>query len=109
MINFDINEVVAGIAEAVSGSVGSDWNDVKPILADFIQRNQSRWTLLVELRLEGVLDEDEFLQRLKDEERLLESQLHAIIVIKKVVAQNAANAAIKVLKDAVKAALDLAL
>lgn len=97
----DFNEIMAQMAAAVKAVVKKDWDVVKSTTNDFLMYSKERLQLLVSLRQNNEISEKSFKQRLKNEELLLESDLHAIAIIKKAVAQNAANAAINVLEKAI--------
>ncbi|TMI78145.1 MAG: hypothetical protein E6H10_17690 [Bacteroidetes bacterium] len=101
----DFNEVLAEMAQAIKGVVKEDWSVVKSTANDFLQDSKQRWQLLVSMRLNNEISEDNFKQRLKNEELILESNLHAIAIITKAAAQAAANAAIAVLEKAVNTLL----
>ena len=101
----DFNEVIAQMAQAVKGVVKEDWSVVKGTANDFLQDSKERWQLLVSMRLNNEITQENFKQRLKNEELILESNLHAIAIITKAVAQSAANAAITVLENAVNKVL----
>jgi len=64
---------------------------------------------LTNLRLHNQISDADFKLRLKHEELILETELHALAVISKVTAQNAANAAIDVLNKAVSTAIGIVL
>lgn len=104
-MNFDINEVTANMLSAVQGTLKEDWDLVKKNASIFIQNRKLRLELLTQMRIAGEISNDFFAKRLEDEKQLLVSELHAMVIINKVAAQNAANAAIKVLEDAVKVVL----
>ena len=72
-----------------------------------MQDRQSRLELLASLRLNNEINQQFFLNRLADEEKILESELHSIAIITKAMAQKAANAAIDILQSAVMKALSL--
>jgi hypothetical protein len=106
-MQIDINEVFANMAGAVKNEVKSDWKIVKSTVNDFLESRKNRIELLVSFRLQNQISGDFFQQRLADEKDILESELHAIAIINKVTAQNAANAAIGVLQKAVDTALHI--
>jgi len=101
----DFNEVLAEMAQAIKGVVKEDWSVVKSTANDFLQDSKQRWQLLVSMRLNNEISEENFKQRLKNEELIMESNLHAIAIITKAAAQAAANAAIAVLEKAVNTLL----
>ena len=101
----DFNEIISEMAQAIKGVVKEDWSVVKGTANDLLNDAKGRLQLLVTMRLDGEISEDNFKQRLKNEELILESNLHAIAIITKAVAQSAANAAINVLEKAVNSLL----
>ena len=100
-MGFDINEVVAGMLDAVKTSVKDNWKEVKGAANSFLQARKDRLELLASLRINKEINEQFFLKRIADEKKILESELHAIAVLTKVMAQKAANAALDVLSKAV--------
>ncbi len=104
-MNFDIDEVLAGMLSAIKGTVKDNWDMVKSTASQFLQRKKERLELLVELRISGDLSPEKFESRLLDEKLILEAELHAIAVLSKAIAQRAANAAIEVMEKAVKTAV----
>ena len=106
-MQFDINEVASNMLAAIKNSVKDDWKKVKEAATNFLQDNKSRLGLLANSRLSNEISDEGFLARLGDEKMILESQLHAIAILSKVAAQNAANAAIDVLSAAVSKALGI--
>jgi hypothetical protein len=108
-MNFDINEVIADMAGAIRGEVGDSWTEVQPIANQFLNSRKNRLELLAEMTITGDLSQEKLDLRLKHEELLAEAEFHAIAVITKAIAQRAANAAMDVLKKAVKTAIEAAL
>jgi hypothetical protein len=104
-MNFDINEILADMLNAMKGSIKDDWSVVKKSANNFIQSKKDRLELLTNMRLIGAIDNDFFEKRLTDEKEILISELHSIAIVNKVMAQNAANAAFKVLENVITAAL----
>lgn len=107
-MSFDINEVLFQMVGAVKGEIKEDWPLVKDNANNFLQSRKLRLELLASLRLKNQISEQFFEDRLADEKDILESELHAVAVIGKVAAQNAANAAMNVLQKAVNAAITIA-
>lgn len=107
-MKFDINEVIAEMVAAVKDVVGENWNEVLTVANQFLQSRKERLELLAELRISGDITKKRFESRLKDEKLIAEAEFHAIAVISKAVAQNAANAAMEVLENAVKTAINIA-
>ena len=106
-MQLDINEILADMLNAMKISLKDDWKVVKKAANNFIQSKKDRLELLAIMRLEGAIDNDFFEKRLTDEKEILTSELHSIAIINKVLAQNAANAALKVLEDVITTALKI--
>ena len=102
---FNINEVVAEMISAIKSSVKNDWKLIKDTANDFLDSKKERLELLASLRIQNEINEEFFLKRLKDEKKILESELHAMAVITKAAAERAANAAFEVLGNAINAAI----
>lgn len=108
-MKFDIDEVLADMSAVVKNTVAEDWREVKSVTNKFLQRRKERLELLANLRIEGEISQEKFESRLIDEKLIFEAELHAIAVISKAIAQNAANAAIDILLKAVNIAIKTAL
>lgn len=106
-MKFDIDEVLSNMAAAVKNEVKDDWQVIKITVNNLFGSSKDRLEQLTSFRLQNQISEEFFQQRLADEKAILTSELHAIAIIGKVTAQNAANAAINVLQKAVRAALGL--
>jgi hypothetical protein len=102
---FDINEVTAQMLGAVKTTLKDNWKMVKETAAAFLQSRKDRLELLASLRLNNEISHKFFMKRLEDEKKIFESELHAVSIITKAVAQKAANAALDVLSKAVSKAL----
>lgn len=105
-MEFDINEVLADMAQAIKGEVGDAWTEVQAVANQFLHQRKIRLELLAELTLSGDLTMDKLELRLNHERLLAEAEFHAIAVITKATAQRAANAAMDILKKAVQSILD---
>jgi hypothetical protein len=97
---FDINQTLNEMLQAIKTNLGEGWNKVKDTANDFLQSRKERLELLADLRINNELENEFFLKRLADEKKILESELHALAVLSKSIAQKAANAAIDVLEKA---------
>jgi hypothetical protein len=106
-MNFDIDKTITGMLAAIKGSVQNDWKEVQETSSRFFQMNKNRYGKLVQYRISGKIDQANFESRLEDEKVMLEAELNTLAIISKVMAQNAANAALKVFEDAVKVALKI--
>lgn len=108
-MNFDIDEVLANMLGAVKDSLATDWPFAKETANDFFQSRKERFELLTSLFLTNELSEEFYKARIQDEKNILVSELHAIAIISKVMAQNAANAAFDILQKAINIALGIVL
>jgi hypothetical protein len=106
-MKLDINEILADMLNAIKLSLKDDWSIVKKSANNFIQSKKDRLELLSLMRLNGEISETFFEKRLADEKEILASELHSIAIVNKVMAQNAANAAIKILDDIITKALTI--
>ena len=106
-MDFNINEVIADMANAIKTTVSEDWNSVKEDVSSFLTDRKSRLELLADMRIKNEIDQVFFEKRLKDEKDMIASELHSLTLISKVIAQNAANAAIDVLTKAITSALKI--
>jgi hypothetical protein len=104
-MEFDIENTVNQMLLAVKSSIQKDWSEVNATARQFLEMNKKRYEKLVEYRLTGKIDEQNFKSRLEDEKRMLEVQLNTLTILSKVMAQNAANAAFDVLESAVRTCL----
>lgn len=108
-MNFNINDVLADMLSAIKRSVGDNWDEVKSTAKQFLKNEKERLELIAELHISGELSQKKFEDRLLDNKVIVEAELNSLTVISKVMAQNAANAAIEVLDNAVKVAIKAAL
>ena len=108
-MNIDINEVLSDMLSAIKGTVEGNWGKVESTARQFLQNRKESLELLIKLRLDGQIDQEEFESRLSDEKLVVEAELNALMVLSKAIAQNAANAAIAILEKAVKAAISAAI
>lgn len=106
-MKLDINEILADMLNAIKLSLKDDWSIVKKSANNFIQSKKDRLELLSLMRLNREISETFFEKRLADEKEILASELHSIAIVNKVMAQNAANAAIKTLDDIITIALTI--
>ncbi len=100
-MKFDIDETLAQMLNAMKGVAKENWKTIKGNANGFLQNRKGRLELLTSLRIANEIEEEFYLKRLKDEKKILESELHSIAIVSKSIAQKAANAAIDVLQQAV--------
>ena len=106
-MKFDIDETLADMLKAIKVVVKDNWKNVKDNANIYLQDRRNRIELLASLRLDKEIKEEFFQKRLKDEQKILESELHSIAIMSKAIAQKAANAAFDVLDKAISTALKL--
>lgn len=106
-MGFDINEVITGMVGAVKDTVNVNWHEVKDIATTFLENKKDRIALLATLRLNDEIDQAFFERRVKEEEKILESELLSLKIVSAAIAQKAANAALDVLSSSVQAALKI--
>jgi NAD+--asparagine ADP-ribosyltransferase len=106
-MKFDIDETLANMLKAIKAVVKDNWNMVKDNANTYLQDRRLRLELLASLRLTGEIEEEFFKKRLKDEKKILESELHSVAIMSKSIAQKAANAALDVMEKAISTALKL--
>jgi hypothetical protein len=106
-MNFNINEVIFEMLDAIKVNVGNDWDLVKVPASNFFQSRTDRLELLSSFLLQGGIDEEFKKKRLEEERSIIQSNLHAIAILNAVASQNAANAAIEVLSKAISLALTI--
>ncbi|MCR9016940.1 hypothetical protein [Aquiflexum gelatinilyticum] len=107
-MNFDINEVLFQMTDAIKQNVAENWDEVKTPANNFLQNRKERYTLLADLLINNEISQPRFDSRMEDEKLIAEAEFHAIAVISKAIAQKAANAAIDIFQNAVKAAITVA-
>lgn len=106
-MGFDIDEVVNGMLSEIKDTVDDNWKKVKDIAKTYTQNKKARLDLLANMRLHNEIDQELFEKRIKDEKKILESELLSLRIITNAIAQKAANAALDVLSNAVSLALKI--
>lgn len=104
-MSFDIDAVLRDMLSAMKESVDADWDDVKGYAKQVLENEKEALSELAEQRLRGEITEEELKSELEDEKDTVKAEMKAIQVMNKAMAQRAANAAIDVLFNAIKAAI----
>lgn len=104
-MSFDIDSTVDGMLAAVSGVISGEWQGVKACVEKAFADEKDALADIADARVTGDIDDEDMKSQLEDEKIVLEAALLACRVKAKVMAQNAANAAIDSLKAAIQAAL----
>ncbi|MBS1586687.1 MAG: hypothetical protein JSS82_14220 [Bacteroidetes bacterium] len=101
----NLDKTISDMLAAFRGVVADRWESLNDTAGEFLESRKERLELLTQSRLTGEIDDAFFQARLADERSILESELNALNVISKALAQQAANAAFDVLGKAVKTAI----
>jgi len=101
----EIDVLLDDMLSAIKNETGKNWGRVQGTASQILENAKARLELLTEFRLTNQITQKEFESRLEDEKHMLEAGLNAMAVLTKVVVQNAANAAFKVILKAVDFAL----
>lgn len=96
-----MNEMLAQMLISMQKTFKSDWKEVGENAKLFIQYKKDRLEWLAYRRLNEIIGNDFFLDRIAAEKYILSSELHVIAFIDKELAEDAANAAFKVFEEAV--------
>ena len=102
---FDIDQTISDMASAISGVITDEWPAVKECVEKALDDEKEALLDIAQARINNEITDDDVKSNLEDEKVVLEAALLACQVKAKVMAQNAVNAAINVLKTAIKAAL----
>lgn len=102
---FDTDKTVKDMASAVSGVLAGEWPAIKGCVEAALQDEKDAIADIAKARIKKEINDDEMKSHLEDEKLALEAALLACQVKAKVAVQSAANAAINVLKNAIRAAL----
>lgn len=102
-MSFNIDKTTKEMLDAVCGVVSGD--GLSDCVRSALDREKAAIADIAQARLDDDIDDEEMKSQLDDEKIVLEAALLACRVEVKVEAQNAANAALGVLKDAIRAAI----
>ena len=103
-MSFNIENTIKDMTSAISGVISGEWPGIKDCVEKAIDNEKEALSDIAEARLNGDIDDEDMKSHLDDEKIALEAALLACKVKAKVMAQKAANAAIEVLKEAIKVA-----
>ena len=104
-MSFDIENVLSDMTSAVSGVISGEWKGVKECVEKALKEEKAALSEIAKARLNGEIDDEDVKEQLVDEKVALEAALLVCKVKTKVMAQNAANAAIDVFNKAIEMAL----
>ena len=105
MMGFKIDQALEDMTGAVASVVSNDWPGIKSCVEKALQDEKDALKEIVDAHEAGDLTDEDLESQLEDEKLALESALLACQVKTKVMAQNAANAAINALTAAIKLAI----
>ena len=108
-MKFDIQETGKNMLAAAAGVLTGEWPGIQACVTKAFQDEQAALAKIAEARLAGTINDDELKSQLEDEKETLTAQLLVCQVKTKVAAQQAINAALKVLTDALQVALKAAI
>jgi uncharacterized protein YktB (UPF0637 family) len=106
-MKLDVNQVIGDMFAAMKNSIQKDGGKAKRLTDELLQNQKERLELYAELRINNEITQEQFESRLEDNKQIMKAELQAAIVISKVAAQNATNAAIEVFNKAVKSAISI--
>ncbi len=101
--SFNIDNILGDMLEAAKGVIAGEWKKVKAIAETFLESKKKRLLMLAEYRIQKKITDEEFRSFLDDEKQMFGSELAALKLISKAMAQKAANAALDVLYEAIRA------
>ena len=104
-MDFDIKQTLDDMKNAIAGVVTDEWPKVETCIRKALDEERDALDEIAQARLANEINDDEMKSELDDEKETLQAVLLACKVKAIVMAQKAANAAIKVLTDAINAAL----
>ena len=102
---FDASQTLKDMALAAQSVFAQDWPKVKSCAEEALLEQQETLAEIAAARIAGDLTQEEMDSQIEDEQKAFETMLLACEVKAKATAQNAANAAFKVLEKAILAAL----
>lgn len=106
-MSFDIENTAKAMLEAMKGTLATEWPKIQQCTEKAMREEQEALQDIANARIEGFIDDDEMKSQLDDEKETLAAVLLVCKIKAKKAAETAANAAIKVLEDAIRAALPL--
>jgi hypothetical protein len=102
---FDSSQTLKGMLAAAQGVVAGEWPKIKSCAEDALKEQEDALKDIAAARIKGDITEEEMQSQIDDERKTFEAALLACEVKVKATAQQAANAAFKVLEQAIRACL----
>lgn len=101
----NIEQTLTDMQDAVASVVSEDWPGIKSCVAQAFVENREMLQAIAAAYDAGDLNDEDLAQQLADQETALETAMLACRVPTRVMAQNAANAAIEAFTAAIKLAV----
>ena len=92
---------------AAKGAAKGEWKNSREVVEQFLELNKAQFQLIGEMYIAGEIDKNDLKYRLDEMKVNVKMQSEALKVVAKVAAENAANAALDVLENALKLAVGL--
>ena len=102
---FDYQQLFRNMINAASGQLKAAGPQAQAYLQQVMQNHKTILLQLAQARIENQINDADLKSQVEQEEEALSAELLGLDVMAKEAAQNAANAAISVLNDAINAAL----
>jgi hypothetical protein len=102
---FDSSDTLKEMVAAVEDVVAGEWPKIKDCAQDALKDQEDALDEIAAARVKGDITEEEMQSQLEDERVTFQAALLACEVKAKATAQQAANAAFKVLEQAIRACL----
>ena len=104
-MSFDIETVLKDMASAAAESSSDRTNEIKQYAKTILENEKNSLKELGQARIKKEISEEVFDREVEREKKVVETELLAIEIMTKAMAQKAVNAAIDVFTKAVKAAI----
>ena len=102
---FDVDQILGDMSNAIAGVLAGEWPAVQACVKKALRDERDAIDAIAQARIANEINDEEARLQLEDEKVALAAALLACKVRAKVMTQEAANAAIKVLSGAIRAAL----
>lgn len=101
-MSFDMEQAAKDMLAAIEGELSTEWPKIRDCTEKAVREEQDILKAIAKARIEGAIDDDEMQSQLDDEKETLEAVLLVCKIKARRAAQDAANAAIEVLKKAIR-------
>ena len=104
-MSFDIEGTIGDMTSAISAVISDEWPGVEGCVKKALDDEKDALADIAKARIDGEIDDEDLISQIEDEKVALEAAMLACNVKAKIMAQNAANSAMDVLKEAIKVVL----